>query len=97
MININTYNNFVDTKEFFNNTKNVELNLKRTMFDNCKCSLVSRLTGQELRGLLDGIKEELETADEYIFITKVNNGYFIRQEIKDELGDGFVNEWVVRM
>ncbi len=97
MININTYNDFIDVKEFFNNTKDVELNLKRVMFDNCKCSLVSKVTGQELRRLLDGIKEEVESEDEYIFIIKVNNGYFIRQEVRDELGDEFINEWMVRM
>ena len=97
MININTYNDFIDVKEFFNNTKDVELNLKRTMFDNCVCNLVSKVTGQELRGLLDATKEELETDDEYIFITKMNDGYFIRQEVYDGFEDeNIVNEWMVR-
>lgn len=96
MININTYNDFIDAKEFFNNTKEEILNITRTMFDNCKCNLISKVTGQELKGLLDATKEELETDDEYIFITKMNDGYLIRQEVYDDFEEEYVcNEWVV--
>lgn len=71
-------------------------NVTRTMFDNCKCSLVGRLTGEEFRGLLDATKEELESDEEYIFITKVDNGYFIRQEVYDSFEDEYIcNEWIV--
>lgn len=85
---------YIDPKEFFSKIKNIELNLERTMLDNCVCNLVSKVTGQELKGLLDATKEELETDDEYIMILKVNNEYFVRQEVYDDFEEEFVvNEW----
>lgn len=97
MINLNTYDGiFIDPKEFFSKTKDKELNLERVMLDNHDCNLISKVTGQEFRGLLEATKEELETDDEYIMILKLNNEYFIRQEVYDSFEDEIVSsEWFV--
>ncbi|XZN14368.1 hypothetical protein ACSW9O_16015 (plasmid) [Clostridium perfringens] len=99
MVNLTTYDefNFVDPEEFFNKTRKEVLNLNRITFDNCRCNMVSKLTGQAFKDLLDGIKEEIESEDEYILILKTKKGYLIRQEARDELEDETViNEWEMK-
>lgn len=96
-INVKIYDEgFVDPEEFFIKTKDTTLNLERLMHDNRRIKQLQCLTGQAFRDLLDGIKEEVESDDEYIFITKVNDGYFIRQEVRDDFEDiGICNEWAL--
>ncbi|EGT3606935.1 hypothetical protein FKF97_11070 [Clostridium perfringens] len=99
MVNLTTYDeyNSVEPKEFFDKTRKEVLNLNRITFDNCRCNLISKLTGQAFRDLLNGIKEENESEDEYILILKTKNVYYIRQEVRDELEDETViNEWEMR-
>lgn len=86
----------IEPKEFFSKTKKVILNIKRIMIDNCFCDLVSQTTGEAFRGLLESNKEELDSEDEYIVILKNEDGYLLRQEIKDNIEDEIViNEWEV--
>lgn len=99
MVNLTTYDeyNSVEPKEFFDKTRKEVLNLNRITFDNCRCNLISKLTGQAFRDLLNGIKEENESEDEYILILKTKNVYYIRQEVRDELEDETViNEWEMK-
>lgn len=84
----------VDPEEFFIKTKDTTLNLERLMHDNRRVKKLQCLTGQAFRSLLDGIKEEVESEDEYIFITKNKEGYLIRHEVRDDFEDiDICNEW----
>lgn len=95
MINFKIYDEiFIDPEEFFNKTKNLELNLERLIYDNNHVSLKQNLTGQDFRYLLSGIKEECETDKEYIFISKIKDGIMIRHRVRDEFVDmDVINEW----
>ncbi len=97
MINFKIYDEiFINPEEFFDRTKDIELNLERLMCDNQRVKQLQCLTGQSFRDLLDGIKEEVESEDEYIFITKVNDDYVIRHKVRDNFEDiDICNEWVL--
>ncbi len=88
---------FINPEEFFNKTRDKELNLERFIYDNNPVRLKQEMNGQDFRYLLSGIMEEIEADKEYITIAKVNDGIMIRHKVRDELGDEFINEWMVRM
>ena len=84
---------FIDPEEFFNKTKNKELNLERFIYDNESVYLKQHMNGYDFRCLLSGIKEDVEAEKEYITIAKVNDGIMIRHKVRDEFEDEFINEW----
>lgn len=86
---------FIDPKEFFNKTKNTELNLERFVYDNKSVLFKERMNGYDFRCLLSGIKEDVEAEKEYIVIAKVNDGIMIRHKVRDEFED-ICNEWFLR-
>lgn len=88
---------FIDPDEFFNKTKNKELNLERFIYDNESVYLKQHMNGYDFRCLLSGIMEDVETEEEYIVIAKVNDGIMIRHKVRDEFEDEFINEWMVRI
>lgn len=94
-LNLNTYDGiFIDPKEFFNKTKNTELNLERFIYDNESVYLKQHMNGYDFRCLLSGIMEDVEAEEEYITISKVNDGVMIRHKVRDEFEDIDVyNEW----
>ncbi|MGU8523266.1 hypothetical protein ACV3OO_11605 [Clostridium perfringens] len=85
---------FIDPEEFFNKTKNKELNLERFIYDNESVYLKQHMNGYDFRCLLSGIKEDVEADKEYITIAKVNDGIMIRHKVRDEFEDiDIINEW----
>ena len=88
---------FIDPEEFFNKTKDRELNLERFIYDNESVYLKQHMNGYDFRCLLSGIMEDVEADKEYITIAKVNDGIMIRHKVRDEFEDEFINEWMVRM
>lgn len=94
-LNLNTYDGiFIDPKEFFNKTKNTELNLERFVYDNKSVLFKENMSGYDFRCLLSGIMEDVEADEEYITVAKVNDGIMIRHKVRDEFEDMDVyNEW----
>ncbi|NGS95833.1 hypothetical protein G6Z25_02715 [Clostridium perfringens] len=88
---------FINPEEFFNKTKNTELNLERFVYDNESVLFKERMNGYDFRCLLSGIKEDVEAEKEYITIAKVNDGIMIRHKVRDGFEDEFINEWMVRI
>jgi hypothetical protein len=91
---------FIDPEEFFNKTKNLELNLERLIYDNKSVLFKQRMDGFEFRSLLSGIVEEVEaeSEEEYITIAKVNDGIMIRHKVYDSFEDmEVINVWMVRI
>lgn len=84
---------FIDPEEFFNKTKNLELDLERFIYDNESVYLKQHMNGYDFRCLLSGIKEDVEAEKEYITVAKVNDGIMIRHRVYDEFKDEFINEW----
>lgn len=95
MINFKIYDEiFIDPEEFFNKTKNKELNLERFIYDNESVYLKQSMNGYDFRCLLSGIMEDVEAEKEYITVAKVNNGIMIRHKVRDEFEDmDIINEW----
>lgn len=92
-LNLNTYDGiFIDPKEFFNKTKDMELNLERFIYDNESVYLKQHMNGYDFRCLLSGIMEDVEADEEYITVAKVNDGIMIRHKVRDEFED-ICNEW----
>ncbi|MDK0934289.1 hypothetical protein P5F48_14070 [Clostridium perfringens] len=92
-LNLNTYDGiFIDPKEFFNKTKDMELNLERFIYDNESVLFKERMNGYDFRCLLSGIMEDVEAEEEYITVAKVNDGIMIRHKVRDEFED-IINEW----
>lgn len=87
---------FIDPEEFFNKTKNEELNLERFIYDNESVYLKQNMSGYDFRCLLSGIKEDVEADKEYITVAKVNDGIMIRHKVRDEFEDEFINEWYLQ-
>lgn len=93
-IELNTYDGiFIDPKQFFNKTKDMELNLERFVYDNESVLFKERMNGYDFRCLLSGIVEEVEADEEYITIAKVNDGIMIRHKVRDEFEEELINEW----
>ncbi|PWX33349.1 hypothetical protein CYK93_00260 [Clostridium perfringens] len=94
-LNLNTYDEiFIDPEEFFNKTKNEELNLERFIYDNESVYLKQNMNGYDFRCLLSGIKEDVEADKEYIIVARINDGIMIRHKVRDEFEDEFIiNEW----
>ncbi|HGD0580544.1 hypothetical protein AM596_15490 [Clostridium perfringens CP4] len=89
---------FIDPEEFFNKTKNKELNLERFIYDNESVLFKQRMDGQDFRYLLSGIVEEVEADKEYITVAKVNDGIMIRHKVYDSFEDmEVINVWMVRI
>ncbi|HAT4302201.1 TPA: hypothetical protein I9089_002306 [Clostridium perfringens] len=85
---------FIDPDEFFNKTKNKELNLERFVYDNESVYLKQHMSGYDFRCLLSGIMEDVEAEKEYITVAKVNDGIMIRHKVRDEFEDiDIINEW----
>lgn len=99
MINFKIYDEiFIDPEEFFNKTKNKELNLERFIYDNESVYMQQRMNGYDFRCLLSGIMEDVEVDKEYITVAKVNDGIMIRHKVRDEFEDmDVINEWMVRI
>ena len=88
---------FIDPEEFFNKTKDKELNLERFIYDNESVYLKQHMSGYDFRCLLSGIMEDVEAEKEYITVAKVNDGIMIRHKVRDEFEDMDVyNEWMVK-
>lgn len=93
-IELNTYDGiFIDPEEFFNKTKDMELNLERFVYDNESVLFKENMSGYDFRCLLSGIKEDVEAEEEYITIAKVNDGIMIRHKVFNELEGELINEW----
>lgn len=93
-IELNTYDGiFIDPKQFFNKTKDMELNLERFVYDNESVLFKERMNGYDFRCLLSGIMEEVEAEKEYITVAKVNDGIMIRHKVRDEFEEELINEW----
>ncbi len=94
-LNLNTYDGiFIDPKEFFNKTKDMELNLERFIYDNESVLFKERMNGYDFRCLLSGIMEDVEAEEEYITVARVNDGIMIRHKVRDEFEDiNIINEW----
>ncbi|MGV1038679.1 hypothetical protein [Clostridium perfringens] len=92
-LNLNTYDGiFIDPKEFFSKTKDMELNLERFVYDNESVLFKENMSGYDFRCLLSGIKEDVEAEEEHITVAKVNDGIMIRHKVRDEFED-ICNEW----
>ncbi len=86
----------IDPDQFFSKTKDLQLNLERLVYDNEPVNFKQKMNGQEFRGLLLGIKEDVEAEEEYIIISKTGYGINIRHQVYDEFEDeNVVNEWIV--
>ncbi|MDK0871128.1 hypothetical protein P5F22_01820 [Clostridium perfringens] len=95
-IELNTYDGiFIDPKEFFNKTKDIELNLERFIYDNESVLFKERMNGYDFRCLLSGIMEDVEAEKEYITVARVNDGIMIRHKVRDEFED-ICNEWYLQ-
>lgn len=94
-IELNTYDEiFIDPKQFFNKTKDMELNLERFVYDNESVLFKERMNGYDFRCLLLGIMEDVEADKEYITVARVNDGIMIRHKVRDEFEDiDVINEW----
>ncbi|EOU1660220.1 hypothetical protein [Clostridium perfringens] len=94
-LNLNIYDGmYIDPKEFFDKTRDMELELERLIYDNQRVRLKQHIDGYEFKCLLSGIKEEIEAEEEYITIFKEKNCYLIRHMCYDYMEETVVvNGW----